>query len=91
MLHVIGLAEDVVSPVFDPRGLVVPVRALVTGLVIYMHPNFWRRRDQHPRRDTGDRTWRATSVLVAVGDMASGQKRQSTRKSLEDDPHHISC
>lgn len=79
MFRVIGLAEDVVSPILNPRGSVVPVRALIIGLVIYMHPNFWRRRDQHPRRDTGDRTWRATSVLVNAGDMALGKETKHSK------------
>jgi hypothetical protein len=81
MFRVIGLAEDIVSPILNPRGSVVPVRALVIGLVIYMHPNFWRRRDQHPRRDTGDRTWRATSVLVTAGDMAFGKGGKALQSS----------
>lgn len=71
MFCVVGLTEDIVSPVLNPRGLIVPVRALVAGLVVYMHPNFWRRRDQYSRRDTGDRTWRESGTLAVSGYMAS--------------------
>jgi hypothetical protein len=64
MLYIVGLTEDIVSSVFNSRGFIVPVRALVAGLVVYMNPDFWRRRDQHPRCDTGDRTCLAARLLA---------------------------
>jgi hypothetical protein len=66
MLYIVGLAEDIVSSVLNPRGFVIPVGSLIAGLVVYMHPNFRRRRDQHPRCDTGDGTC-LTMRLLAVG------------------------
>lgn len=71
MFGVVSLAKDIVSPVLNARGLIVPVGALIARLVVDMHPNFWRRRDQHPRRDTSDGAWPRLSTLAMSRLMAS--------------------
>lgn len=83
MLDIVGLAEDIVSSVLNPCGSIVPVRALVARLVVYMHPDLWRRRDQYPRRDTGDRTWLESRLSAAAMEMTSWYKMPSTRSALQ--------
>jgi hypothetical protein len=69
VFRVIRLTEDIVPPVLNSRGFVVPIGAFVARLIVYVHPNFGRGRDQHSRRDTCDRTW-FESRLLAVGGTA---------------------
>lgn len=57
VFRVISLTEDVVLPILDSCGSGVPIGALVARLVVYVHPDFGRGRDQHSRRNTGDRTY----------------------------------
>ena len=66
MFRVIRLTEDIIPPVLDSCGFVVPIGAFVARLVVYVHPNFGRRRDQHLRRDTGDRTWLKSEMLAII-------------------------
>lgn len=64
VFRVIRLTEDIVPLVLDSCGVVVPIGALVAGLVVYVHPNFRTGRDQDLRRDTGDRTCLASVLAI---------------------------
>ena len=50
MLFIVCLTEDIVPPVFDSDGIVVPIGALIEGLVVYVDPDFGGRRNQDLRR-----------------------------------------
>ena len=63
MLRVVGLAKDIVAAVLDARGVVVPVGALVAGLVVDVHPDLGGRGDEHGRGDAGDG---ACTILLSV-------------------------
>ena len=65
MLRVIRLAEDIVFPVFNTRGIVVPIGALVARLVVDVHPNLRRRGDEHSRGDSGDWAWPDSELSVS--------------------------
>jgi hypothetical protein len=49
MLLVICLAKDIVPPIFDAACIIVPVGALISGIVIDMDPEVGRRRNQDVR------------------------------------------
>jgi hypothetical protein len=65
MFRVICLAKDIVSPVLDPHGSIVPIRALIARLVVYVHPHFGGGCDQYSRGDTGDRAWLESTEIVS--------------------------
>lgn len=65
MLRVIRLTEDIVFPVLNPRGIVVPIGALVARLVVDVYPNLWRRGDEHLRGDSGDWAWPDSGLSVS--------------------------
>lgn len=67
MLCIICLTEDIVLAILDSYGVIVPIRALIARLVVYMHPNIGRRCDQHPRSDTGNRTFFESNILAIIG------------------------
>lgn len=79
MFRVISLTEDVVPPVLDSCGLVVPIGALVARLVVYVHPNLGRRCDQHLGCDTGDRTWLKSNMLASYSRYSTLAEMQSKR------------
>lgn len=79
MFRVISLTEDIVPPVLDSCGLVVPIGALVARLVVYVHPNFGRRCDQHLGCDTGDRTWLKSNMLASYSRYSTLTEMQSKR------------
>lgn len=62
MLVIVGLAKDVVFSILDTTGIVIPVRPFVAGLVVDMHPDLRRRRDEDCWRNSRDWAWR---VLVS--------------------------
>lgn len=43
----VRLRKDIVPPVLDAAGVVVPVRALIPGLVVDVSPDVGRRRHEH--------------------------------------------
>jgi hypothetical protein len=49
VLLVICLAKDIVPPIFDAARIIVPVGALISGLVVDMDPNVGRGRNQDVR------------------------------------------
>ena len=66
MFGVICLTEDIVLPILDSCGVVVPIGALIARLVVYMHPNIGRGCDQHSRSNTGNWTYFESNTLAIV-------------------------
>lgn len=81
MLAVVRLAKDVVPPVLEPAGMVIPVGALVARLGVDVDPDIGRRGDEHLGRDASNGAWREPNKG------ASGDKRQEEKERV---PHHAS-
>jgi hypothetical protein len=53
---IVRLTKDIIFPILDPRGVVVPIGAFIARLVVYMHPYIGGGRNEHTGSYTGDRT-----------------------------------
>lgn len=57
VLRIIRLAKDIIPLILDPRGIIVPVGALITSLCVNVHPDLGRRGNEHPWSNARDRAW----------------------------------